>query len=155
MAKKSKAQDVVPSEVEIAKESIVPVVEEIAQEVIPAPIELVEIQEKVEPVKSVEKPATKPAQVISKEIPSMAFDVMGESFPWAWNMSNINNKYWFSCIDSAQYADLKSERDSEFKSFVRGLIEKTGMTVVVREPRNSMFVHIDGTEITESTVIYL
>ena len=84
-----------------------------------------------------------------------AFDIVGDKYPWAWNMSNINNRYWYSGVDSAQHAELMSDVDSEFKSFVDKLMKDSGMAVVVREPRYSQFLHITPEGITSSNVIYL
>lgn len=105
--------------------------------------------------KSPEIVESMPAQMETDSLPLTSFGVTGDAFPWAWNMSNISDKYWFSCIDAAQYAELKSDLDTEFKRYVIELIEKSQIPVVVREPRNSMFVHVTKDGINESTVIYL
>ncbi|ADM79871.1 hypothetical protein phiAS5_ORF0028 [Aeromonas phage phiAS5] len=107
------------------------------------------------PVEVIEEEIEEESPIVQSSQRKMAFDVVGDKYPWAWNMSNVNDSYWFSSIDSAQYADLKSEKSSDFKKFVAELMKKSDMRVVVREPRNSMFVHISPDGIHESSVIYL
>ncbi|AAQ17893.1 hypothetical protein Aeh1ORF232c [Aeromonas phage Aeh1] len=163
MAKREKA--IAPTEVselEVVKQDApvvdeVPVVEEVVTETeVPAPVVVAGEPEPIVNKIIIEGPVViEPMQPVSKEIPSTAFGLVGEDYPWAWNMSNISGKYWFSCIDAGQYAELKSDAGSDFKKFVANLIRYSGMPVVVREPRNSMFVHVSEDGITESTVIYL
>ncbi|QAX98485.1 hypothetical protein AsFcp4_60 [Aeromonas phage AsFcp_4] len=157
MAKKEKVQPI--ALVDEVKQEMPEVVEKIViEDEVPTPVideikDEIDVEFKKELVEEFNKAIVE--NIVAKTTKLTAFDVVGEDYPWAWNMSNVSGKYWFSCIDASQHAELKSDADSDFKKFVVKLMKESGMPVVVREPRNSMFVHVSKDGIQESTVVYL
>ncbi|QIW87086.1 hypothetical protein AHP1_2551 [Aeromonas phage Ahp1_CNU-2021] len=110
------------------------------------------------------------SSIIPKELPSppkeeigpepehilehMSFDMVGEQFPWAWNMRNIQDKYWYgqvnsgiddtfvSKIDELGAEWTKAETDDAFTEYLSKVIRYSGMMIILRDLRTDNFYQI-------------
>lgn len=110
------------------------------------------------------------SSIIPKELPSppkeeigpvpehilehMSFDLVGEQFPWAWNMRNVQDKYWYGQVNSGiddtfvgKIDELgsewtKTETDDAFTEYLSKVIRSSGMMVILRDLRTDNFYQI-------------
>lgn len=110
------------------------------------------------------------SSIVPKELPSppkeeigpepehiiehMSFDMVGEQFPWAWNMRNIQDKYWYGQVNSgiddtfvAKIDELgaewtNTETGDVFTDYLSKVIRFSGMTIILRDLRTDNFYQI-------------
>lgn len=94
---------------------------------------------------------------LEHQIQAMSFDMVGDSYPWAWNMHNVQDRYWYGHINSgiddtfvdkiveygAEWIHIHTE--DKFTDYLAKVIKSSRMVVILRDLRTDNFYQIDAT----------
>lgn len=125
-----------------------PIVEEnVSEDVIETDRGDLETSLKEEIFRPLEESSTSEIATEEAKMSRMSFELTGEQYPWAWNMHNIQNLYWYGhvveSIDPEDYVgEWMVQPKSEESAYIAKLIKSSRMYVILRDQRSDNFFHI-------------